>query len=59
MIPVQAQPLTRDRATGTCSQQSFLLFATFPVALLQPWTKKHVLQLSTVTLSFRERQILL
>lgn len=44
MIPMQAQPLSRDRAAGTCSQPSFLLSATFPVALLRPWTKQRGLQ---------------
>lgn len=44
MIPVQAQPLGRDRAAGTCSQPSFLLSATFPVALLHPWTEQRALQ---------------
>lgn len=64
----KAQPLTRAQCLclymhaelqGPCSQQSFLLFAMFPMALLHTWTKQRDLQHWTVTLSLRERQILL
>lgn len=64
----KAQPLTRVQSLclhvhaelqGPRSQQSLLLFATFPMALLHTWTKQHDLQHLTTTLSLRERQILL
>lgn len=64
----KAQPLSRVQhlclhihaeLQGPPSQQSFLLFATFHMALLHTWTEQCDLQHLTVTLSLRERQILL
>lgn len=67
-IGSKAQPLTgaqrlwlhQHRETqGPCSQQPLLLCVTLPTALLHTWTKQHDLQPLTVTLSLRERQIML